>query len=219
MLPGCGEDPAYVMPRGVRAKLFLRGLVKLIALVLVAGGVGLGLGMGLSRLAQDDAAPVTAETSGTRSTVTAAASPPATTTTTTPATQTTAAADDPPSPLAQVRVSVLDARLFTDSTPSGRQNQRARVTVRLRAENAGGQRVALARPILRVGSVRVPADATARTSEAQSQPLEAATEQTVTLRFSLAGEATPKLVRDRRARLLIAGRSVAMRLKLRASTP
>jgi len=215
MLPGCGDDSAYVMPRGVRAKHFLRGFAKLIALVLVAGGIGVGLGMGLSKLAENDAAPLAEPgTVGTISTATAV--PSATPTTTTPPTQTTAPPAKPPSPLEQVRVSVLDARLFTDSTPSGRQSQRARVTVRLRAENAGGQRVTLPRPILRVGSVRVPANSTAGTSKAQFTPLGAGTQQTVTLRFSLTGEATPKLVRDQRARLLIAGRSVAMRVKVRA---
>jgi hypothetical protein len=120
----------------------------------------------------------------------------------------------PPSPFAQVRVSVLDARLFTDATPSGRQEQRARVTVRVRTENAGAERVTLDDPRLRVGSVRVPVDA----GGAQLDALAAGASQTVTLRFALEGEATPKLVRDRRARILIAGQSLAMRVKVRAST-
>jgi len=37
--------------------------------------------------------------------------------------------------------------------------------------------------------------------------------QTVTLRFATTGDATPKMVRDRRARLLIAGQSVQVRVK------
>ena len=40
--------------------------------------------------------------------------------------------------------------------------------------------------------------------------------QTVTLRFALAGEATAKVVRDRRARIFVSGRSVPMRVKVRA---
>jgi len=41
---------------------------------------------------------------------------------------------------------------------------------------------------------------------------------TVTLRFALAGEATPKVVRDRRARILVAGRSLPVRVKVQAPT-
>jgi hypothetical protein len=41
---------------------------------------------------------------------------------------------------------------------------------------------------------------------------------TITLRFSLAGEATPKVVRDRRARILLAGRSLPIRVKVQAPT-
>jgi hypothetical protein len=128
-----------------------------------------------------------------------------------PTTATTPVA--PPNPIAQVRVKVLDARLFTDETASGRRQQRARVTARIRAENVGSTRIALTRPALRIGSVRVPTDAGA--PDARLDPLGAGAAQTVTLRFALAGEATPKIVRDRRARILIAGQSVAIRVKLR----
>jgi len=114
-------------------------------------------------------------------------------------------------------MSVLGARLFTDDTPSGAREQRARVTVRIRAENAGGESVTLARPILRIGSVRIATDPDAEgLPGSRFAALRAGVAQTVTLRFSLAGEATPKVVRDRRARVLIAGRSVPMRVKLRA---
>ena len=92
------------------------------------------------------------------------------------------------------------------------------MTVRVRAENAGNERLTLPRPVLRVGSVRVPADAYAAAPGRQFDPLAAGTSQTVTLRFSLAGEATPKVVRDRRARILIAGRSVALRVTLQPLT-
>jgi len=211
-----------VTPRGPRAKVLLRGLLKLLAIVVVAGGVGFALGTGLSALSEDktptapDAETATAEPPATGSTATAAELPVATPTTTTPAAPTTTTPDASASPLAEVSVSVLDARLFTDGTPSGRRDQRARLTVRLRAENAGGRRAILPPPILRVGSVRIPADAPAGT-ETPDEPLPAGTQRTMTLRFSLSGEATPKLVRDRRARLLIAGQSVAMRVKVRSS--
>jgi hypothetical protein len=211
------------MPRGERLKLFLRGLIKFLALVVVAGGIGVALGMGLSKLAED------AEPAGTTETVTgAAAAPPApagpppapattatttSTTTSTTATTATTPSEPPPTPPPPIRVSVLDARLFTDATPSGRREQRARVTVRVRTENRGSERVTLAGPRLRVGSVRVAVDA----GGAQLGALAAGASQTVTLRFALSGEATPKLVRDRRARILIAGQSLPMRVRVRAS--
>lgn len=203
------EDDAghsRVIPRRERASSRLLGFAKLVALVLAAGAVGAALGTGLSSLSAGGGPAALEEGAGRLSDL-ARAGTSATATGTTTAT-TTAPAD----PLAQVRVSVLDARLFTDETPSGRQAQRARLTVRVRAENSAGRRLTLPPAVLRVGSVRVAADA----SGARFDPLAAGAGQTVTLRFSLAGDATPKIVRDRRARILIAGQSVAMRIKVRA---
>ena len=210
------------MPQGERVKIFVRGMVKLLALVIVAGGVGVALGMGLSALSADDE-PVA---SGEDTAATVAADPadpePAERTTasvpvaaTVDATTTTdAASEAPPGRFAQVRTSVLDARLFTDSTPSGRSEQRARVTVRVRAENGGLNPVTLDAPTLRVGSVRIPVDPDGDAFA----PLQPGADATVTLRFALAGEATPKVVRDRRARILVAGRSLPVRIKVQKPT-
>ncbi len=210
------------MPRRGRPRLFLVGLTKFLALVLVAGGVGVALGMGLTQVSADnepagggsatgDGATSTAITTTTPPAPVPAAPAPTSSTTTPPITTAPSVA---PKPLAQVRLSVLDARLFTDETPSGAREQRARVTMRIRAENAGTARVTLQRPILRVGSVRVPADSDARTPGSAFEPLAAGSKQIVTLRFSLAGEATPKVVRDRRVRVLVAGQSLATRVKV-----
>ncbi len=218
--------PRTVMARGERVQRFLRGLAKFIALVLVAGGIGVALGMGLSELAEDDEP---AATSPQTTSDTAATPTPTPTPTTAPAAPATAptstststvasvastgtTASPPPSPAPRVRISILDARLFTDATPSGRREQRARVTVRTRADNTGAQRARLDPPTLRVGSVRIRADP----AGARFDALGAGASQTVTLHFSLAGAATPKVVRDRRARLLIAGQSLALRVKVRA---
>ena len=222
MLRRGGGDEPEVRPRGARVRSFVRGLVNLVVLVLIAGGVGVALGMGLAALSGSDE-PAATDVGGTATTATeavrapqattpaqtAAAAPAATTTATPPpvSTTTTPAA-------ARVSASVLDARLFTDSTPSGRQEQRARVTVRIRAANPGPERATLDPPVLRVGSVRIPADP----EGARFEPLGPGTSQTVTLRFELAGEATPKVVRDRRARILIAGQSLPMRVKVQAPT-
>ena len=206
------------MARGERARIFLRGLANLAALVLVAGGIGVALGMGLAALSSDDQPAVTdvggAETTAPGAPITTARQ------TTAPAPAETATAPPPPAPATAapaavrgpVRASVLDARLFTDSTPSGREEQRARVTVRIRAENTGQQPATLDPPVLRVGSVRIPVDP----AGAQFDALGPGMNQTVTLRFALAGEATPKVVRDRRARILIAGQSLAMRVRVQA---
>ena len=173
---------------------FLRSLAKLAALVLAAGAIGVALGTALVTLSSDGEPARTepaVETQPTVETPTAAASAPAT---------------------QGVRVSVIGARLFTDEAPSGDEEQRGRMTVRVRAQNAIDRRVTLKPPILRVGSVRIAAD----DAGAQLGPLAAGATQTVTLRFALAGEATPKVVRDRRARILIAGQSLPMRVKVRA---
>jgi hypothetical protein len=215
------------MPRGERVKLFLRGLARLVALVVVAGGIGVALGMGLSALSADEepaatggdaATPLDTEVDAaqtpTGSTQPAAPVPAQTTTATVPVVPvgTTTTADAPSGRFAQVRVSVLDSRLFTDSTPSGREEQRSRVTVRIRAENRGFDRVTLDAPTLRVGSVRIPVDPAGD----QFAPLQSGADLTVTVRFELAGDATPKVVRDRRARILVAGRSLPIRVRVQA---
>jgi len=203
-------------------------MTKFLALVLVAGGVGVALGMVL--VSADNApsggagaaASAATATDETQTPPTAPANavstapPVATVPVTTPPTTTAPVAA--PDPLDEVRLSVLDARLFTDETPSGAREQRARVTVRIRAENSGAEPVTLERPLLRVGSVRIPTDPDADALPgSQFAALRPDVPQTATLRFSLAGEATPKVVRDRRARVLIAGQSLAMRVKVRAA--
>lgn len=218
MLRRGARDEGKLMPRAERLKIFLRGLAGLVVLVLVAGGVGVALGMGLAALSGDD----TPTTTGLRGAETTATAPVGETTTQTAAVAPAGTATAPPPPAATttapaptpapVSASVLDARLFTDATPSGRQEQRARVTVRIRAENTGEEPATVDAPVLRVGSVRIPVDP----AGAQFDPLGPGTNQTVTLRFELAGEATPKVVRDRRARILIAGQSLAMRVRVQA---
>ena len=118
-----------------------------------------------------------------------------------------------PAPAGQLRVQILDARLFTDGRPSGVQEQRARMTVRIRVSNPGSRSVTLGVPALRVGSLRIATDS--ERADARIAALPPGTEQTVSLRFALAGAATPKVVRDRRARVLIAGQSVATRVRVR----
>lgn len=207
-----------------RARFVLRGLLKFVALIGVAGGLGVALGLGLSSLSQDDqpTAPEGDESGpadiGTTTPGTGTSTGPSTTAAAPPAVETPATTTSAPAvPVAPVRLSVVDARLFTDAAPSGRQEQAGRLTVRMRAENSGAP-VTLARPTLRVGSVRIRSERA--TTSGEFAALGAGESQTVTLRFALPPDATPKVVRDRRARILVAGQSVPMRVKvIRPRTP
>ncbi|MDQ3722913.1 MAG: hypothetical protein M3376_07580 [Actinomycetota bacterium] len=113
-------------------------------------------------------------------------------------------------------MTVVDARMHTAAAASGRREPPARLTVRIRATNEGRRRAALDRPTLRIGRVIVQTDPQTDAPGARFEPLTPGTTQTVTLRFSVAGEAKAKIVRDRRARILVAGQSVPIRVKLRS---
>jgi hypothetical protein len=206
MLPRGGHHDGHVMARRDRARRWVAALAELAAIVVVLGAIGAALGIGISQLSDD-----------------AQTLPPATrASTTTAATRTTRGArritpGAAVNAVVYLRVTVLDARLFTDEAPSGTREQPARMTVRIHASNPASERVTLAPPVLAVGSMRIPTDPDPDAVRLGSQfgPLPPGAQQTVTLRFALAGEATPKVVRDRRARLLIAGRSVATTVRVR----
>ena len=147
----------------------------------------------------------------------ATATTPRTTTATTATTATTPAA--PPQPagaLAQVRIRVLGAILRPAGTPDGQQRRRARLTMRIQAVNEADEAVTIGRPVVAVGTVRIGTDTAAETADAQLGPLAAGETKAATMRFELAGDATDKITIDRRARLNIAGRSMAFRLTVGA---
>lgn len=217
------------MPRRERARLFLRGLVKFVALVAVAGGCGVAIGYGLSRLSGEDdlASPVATggtqtqtrppaqaqtQTQTQRETPAAptATAPPADTATTTVATG--AASTQPTGVFAEVRVRILGAILRPAGTPDGQARRRARLTMRVQAVNEADEAVTIGRPVVAVGKVRIGTDTAADTADAQLGELAAGTTKAATLRFELAGEATEKITIDRRARINIAGRSLPFRL-------
>ncbi len=210
--------------RNETVRRFVRGLGRFVGLVAVAGGLGFALGAGLVTLAddvgpettgaRDDAATATTSTGGrttaaplvtpTIPTGTITAKPP------TPATTTTA----PSGPLARVRVRVLGAILHPAGTADGKRRRRARLTLRVRAINEGPTPLAIETPLLGIGAVRIRTDSAAETDATRFGELAAGETKAVTLRFELQGEATEKITIDRRARLNIAGRSVAFRLRL-----
>lgn len=222
------------MPRRERARLFLRGLVKFVALVAVAGGCGVAIGYGLSRLSGEDdlASPVATggtqtqtsrppaqaqtQTQTQRATPVAptATTPPADTTTTTVATGATST--QPTGVFAEVRVRILGAILRPAGTPDGQARRRARLTMRVQAINEADEAVTIGRPVVAVGKVRIGTDTAADTADAQLGELAAGTTKAATLRFELAGEATEKITIDRRARVNIAGRSLPFRLTVGA---
>jgi hypothetical protein len=177
--------------------LLLRGLAKLLVVVLVAGAAGALLGIGLSELTGDDkpAAPVAPVAPNTGTATSAAAAP--------AQTQTASAAA-----LAKVRVRVFGAVLHVAGTPSGTQRQRARLAVRVRVHNTGTTTVTLARPTLTAAGVSVKTDPRADTPATSFGPLAAGATQTVTLRFETAGALTAALTSEHRGQLRIGGRTL-----------
>ena len=109
---------------------------------------------------------------------------------------------------------MLGAILRPAGTPSGRRRQRARLIMRLHARNAGKRPARLGRPTLRVGSVRIKLDRAANPPQVRFERLGAGDTESFTLRYELAGDATPKVIRDRRARLDVGTRSIPMRVRI-----
>ena len=147
---------ASMPSRRERARLFVRGLVKFVALVAVAGGCGVAIGYGLSTLSDDenvagtvasgDSLTTTTPTGTPTQPATTATTPPPTSTTTTPepavtttaTVRTTATTTTPAGPLARFRCASSGAILRPAGTPDGQQRRRARLTMRVQAVNPGG---------------------------------------------------------------------------------
>jgi hypothetical protein len=188
--------------------MLLRGLAKLVAVVVVAAGVGIALGVAFAKLSDDGDPPTSAGDTGT--TVDGSTAGVARSTTPDRSPQ-----PDARDPLGQVRVRVLDdAVLRLAGTPSGRQRQRARLTVRIRAANDGERRVALARPTLLVGDARLQTDPSADGPDTRLGSLEAGETAVVTLRFEVAGTVTTQLTIQRRARILVADRTLPVSVEV-----
>jgi len=201
-----------MMPRRERARLLLRGLAKLIAVIVVAGLVGAGLGFGLSKLSGDDepagpaAEATTAVTKATTSTPaapveTTATAPP--TITTTPRPAAAGAGDD-------IEVTVGVSVLHLASTPSGRARNRARLGVSVTVRNRGSRRLVLPRPSLLAARQRVPTNPAADKGGSRLGPIAAGQTRRATLQFETAGAVTEQLTTQRKARVLIGGRSSAL---------
>ena len=171
------------MPRGERARLWLRGLLKLAGVVLAAAAGGMALGAGISQLTGDDDA---------RSDRTEASTETAETTT---------------GSREQVRVTVGSAVLHPARTPSGRRRNRARLGVRVTVVNRGAQRVVLPRPSLLAARQRIPTNAAADAPGTRLGAVGGGETVKATLQFETAGAVTEQLTTQKRARVLVAGRS------------
>lgn len=180
--------------------MLLRSLAKLAAVAALAGGGGVLLGVALSELTSDTV-PATSDEPSPQTTVRGS------TTSATPsiATRTTTSGDQ--SARARARVQILGAVLHPAATPSGRRRQRARLIVRIRAENRGTQPVTVAPPALLAGDTRIQTDPSAATPRTRLGELAADETRTVTLRFELEGAITAKITAERRAQIVVAGRS------------
>jgi hypothetical protein len=172
------------MPRRRRAG-------KLLVLVLIAGVAGTGLGLGIAALTResDGTGGPAASSNGDRT-----------------------ASEAPAAPRGNLRLRVLGAVLHPAGTLSGQRRRRARVTVRVSAENRGGGVVTPARPVLLVAGARIPTDATADSPRTHLSAVPASETATVTLRFEVGGDVTTTLTRERRARLLLAGQTLRLRV-------
>ena len=189
------------MPRRERARLLLRGLAKLLAVVLVAGAVGTALGLALSKLTGDDEPPaaITPDpTSPVPRPTTAAAPSDSTTSTPRPSGQ---------HPLEPIRVTVVSAVLHPSASPSGQRRRRARLGVRVKVENPGTQRVVLPRPSLLTARQRTPTDPAADGPKTRLGAINPGQTVDVTLRFETAGAVTRELTTQKRARILVGRRS------------
>ena len=175
----------------------VRGLATVVALVAAAGAVGIALGLVLTKLGgNDDPAALTAGAS--RTTEPATTGPRAT----------SASKPVAQDPLSLVRVRVLSAVLHPAATRSGKRRRRARLGVHVEVHNRGAQRVVLQRPSLLAANRRVSTDPRADARGSRLRVIGTGRTADVTLRFETAGALTRHLVTRRRARVLIAKRSL-----------
>ena len=213
--------------RSERARGFLRGLSRFVVLIAVAGGLGAALGAGLVALAGDTGPATTVSGTDRTSETTAiapSALPPLSVATASTVTAPPPAGTVPAAPpatttvpggrLDRVGVRILGAILHPAGTPDGVRRRRSRLTMRVRAINRAGTPLTIPTPVLAVGSVRIRTDPAAETPATRFGELAVAETRAVTLRFELQGEATEKITIDRRARLYVAGRWQAFRLKV-----
>src|SRR5206468_1990274 len=127
------------------------------------------------------------------------------------AAQPTPASVQPPS---QVRANVLSALLRPAATAFGRQQHRARLIVRVRAQNVGKVSVTPARPALLEAGVTVHANSKAAGAAVELGSLRPGETKLVDLQFEVRGAVTTQLTTRRTARVILAGHSLTVPVAL-----
>jgi pyruvate/2-oxoglutarate dehydrogenase complex dihydrolipoamide acyltransferase (E2) component len=182
----------------------LRGLGKLVAVVLLAGLAGAGIGIGLAKLTADDAssAPIFATTSATLPAVAQATGEPAATTT---------VGAQPSAPVGAVyrvpRVQILAAQLDSGAATGGAGTG---VTARVRVTNRGSRPLTIKAPVLLAGADEVALDTSGGAPGPLLAPIAAGASATGTLRFATSAAQAQRLRTTSRARLRIGNRTVAL---------
>lgn len=189
-----------MMPHRQSTTELLRAFPKLAAVVLVAVGAGAALGFGLTTRTVGD------DTSGSSARAPTATGKSRTRTAKMPA--------PTPAGREQIRVRVISAVLHPARTQSGIRRRRGRLSVHIRAVNRGARRVVPKRPSLLAARQRIPTNPRADGPGTRLGPIDPQQTADVTLRFETAGAVTTQLRTQNRARILVAGRSWPITVKV-----
>ena len=191
---------------GIRG-LLPSGFAKVVAVIALAGGGGVAVGAGLSELSGGDSTLQSVEPNGSS---TASAGSPA------DARVAASSSSKPPAPTATTKpsVRVLDSVLHPAGTAAGQRQQRARLTVRVQVTNRSTAALTPARPTVHVGPTSTATDPGADGPGTRLGTIKAGATATATLRFEVAGAVTRQLTSERRAVILVGGRSHPISIKL-----
>lgn len=198
------------------SRMLLRGLAKLVAVVVSAGLAGALIGIGLSKLSGNSGSDAGPGLAATTSAATASAAPtttpaPETTTGTIPTaptagtsttqTTTTASGGDYRVP----RIQVLSAQIITATG-------KPRVIAKIRVTNRATRPLTLPPPVLISISDKVPLDAARDQARPLLRGIAPGGSATGTLRFSTPAAIAQRLSANPGARLLIAKRTIVLKL-------
>jgi len=194
-------------------KILLRGLAKLVAVVVAAGLAGALIGIGLAKLSGDEdsgaaaLAPTTATIGGgAADTTQTVPTETETETTTAPRTQTqTQPTTTPKRSFLVPRVQVLSARLIPAEGEDG-------VTARVKVTNRASRPLKMTGPVLISGEDEIPLDDVDAAARPLLRTLAPDKSATGTLRFSTSPAMTQRLTDNPGARLRIATRTITIKL-------
>lgn len=183
------------------------GFAKLLAVIALAGAGGVAVGAGLSELSGGDSAIEPVEPN--ESSPARAGSP-------ADARVAASSSSKPPAPTASTKpsVRVLDSVLHPAGTAAGQRRERARLTVRVEVTNRSTAALTPARPTVLVGPTSTATDPGADGPGTRLGTIAPGRAQSATLRFEVGGAVTRQLTSERRAVILVGGRSHPISIKL-----